>query len=64
MEKQEKSDKMEKTCDLKLEQPEEFELELDLVRWIKQCIASPDPPVMVKPSGPVSIHYGLDSKSR
>ena len=48
----------------KLEQPDIFDLELDLIRWVKQAIAEPSPPLMVKPAGNVTQFYGLDSKSR
>ena len=48
----------------KLEQPDIFDLELDLVRWVKQAIAEPSPPLMAKPAGNVTQFYGLDSKSR
>ena len=47
-----------------LEQPEVFDLELDLVRWVKQAVAMESPPMMQKPAGQVTQFYGLDSKSR
>ena len=47
-----------------LEQPEVFDLELDLVRWVKQAVTSESPPMMQKPAGLVTQFYGLDSKSR
>ena len=46
------------------EQPEVFDLELDLVRWVKQAVALESPPLMQKPAGQVTQFYGLDSKSR
>jgi len=64
MEDSKVSAKVEDDVEEKLEQPEEFELELDLIRWVKLGISGKDPPVMVKPAGPVTVHYGLDSKSR
>ena len=48
----------------RLEQPEMFTLELELVRWVKQAFLEPSPPLMQKPCGDVTQHYGLDSKSR
>ena len=47
-----------------LEQPEVFDLELDLVRWVKQAVTLESPPMMQKPAGLVTQFYGLDSKSR
>ena len=47
-----------------LEQPEVFDLELDLVRWVKMATGSPQAPLMQKPAGQVTQFYGLDSKSR
>ena len=38
----------------RLEQAELFELELDLLRWVKRAVAELVPPVMVKPAGQVS----------
>ena len=48
----------------RLEQPEVFDLELELLRWVKQSCLEVDPPLMQKPSGNVIQYYGLDSKSR
>ena len=48
----------------RLEQPEVFDLELELLRWVKQSCLEADPPLMQKPSGNVIQYYGLDSKSR
>ena len=49
-----------------LEQPEVFDLELDLVRWVKMATGSApgQAPLMQKPAGQVTQFYGLDSKSR
>ena len=47
----------------RLEQPE-FDLELELLRWVKKACLEADPPLMQKPSGNVVQYYGLDSKSR
>lgn len=48
----------------RLEQPEVFDLELELLRWVKQSCLEVEPPLMQKPSGNVIQYYGLDSKSR
>ena len=48
----------------RLEQPEVFDLELELLRWVKQSCQEAEPPLMQKPSGNVVQYYGLDSKSR
>ena len=48
----------------RLEQPEVFDLELEILRWVKQACLEPDPPLMQKPAGNVIQYYGLDSKSR
>ena len=48
----------------RLEQPDVFGLELELVRWVKQAFLEDNPPLMQKPCGDVTQHYGLDSKSR
>ena len=48
----------------KFEQPDVFDLELDLVRWVKQSFLQNCPVLMQKPSGNVTQYYGLDSKSR
>ena len=48
----------------KLEQPDVFDLELDLVRWVKQSFGAGCPIMMQKPAGNVTQYYGLDSKSR
>lgn len=48
----------------RLDQPEMFELELELLRWVKKAIMETIPPIMQKPSGNAAQHYGLDSKSR
>ena len=37
----------------RLEQPEVFDLELELLRWVKQSCLEADPPLMQKPSGNV-----------
>lgn len=50
--------------DESVDQPLKFDLELELVRWVKVATGQTIPPVMVKPSGPIVQHYGLDSKSR
>lgn len=49
-----------------LEQPEVFDLELDLVRWVKIATGGGpgQAPLMQKPAGQVTQFYGLDSKSR
>jgi len=47
-----------------IQQPERFDLELELVRWVKIAASKTIPPVMCKPAGPITQHYGLDSKSR
>jgi hypothetical protein len=47
-----------------VDQPLKFDLELELVRWVKVATTQTIPPLMVKPSGPIIQHYGLDSKSR
>ena len=47
-----------------LEQPEVFDLELDLVRWVKMATGNGQAPLMQKPAGQVTQFYGLDSKSR
>jgi len=48
----------------RLDQPEVFELELELLRWVKKAVMETIPPIMQKPSGNAAQHYGLDSKSR
>ena len=52
--------------DPNMEQPEVFDLELDLVRWVKIATGSAPAlaPLMQKPAGQVTQFYGLDSKSR
>ena len=47
-----------------VDQPLKFDLELELVRWVKVATTQTIPPLMVKQSGPIIQHYGLDSKSR
>ena len=48
----------------RLDQPEVFDLELELLRWVKKATLETIPPIMQKPSGNAAQHYGLDSKSR
>ena len=48
----------------RLDQPEVFELELELLRWVKKAVMETIPPIMQKPAGNAAQHYGLDSKSR
>ena len=63
-----------------LDQPSQFDLELELLRlvrkkkdkmfyfaffrWVKKALALKVPPIMQKPGGLATQHYGLDSKSR
>ena len=48
----------------RLDQPEVFELELEILRWVKKAVMETIPPIMQKPSGNAAQYYGLDSKSR
>jgi len=47
-----------------LDQPSQFDLELELLRWVKKALVLRVPPIMQKPGGMATQHYGLDSKSR
>ena len=38
--------------------------QLSIFRWVKRALALKTPPIMQKPGGQVTQHYGLDSKSR
>ena len=48
----------------RLDQPDSFQLEMDLLRWIKLALRRPNNAAMVRPAGPVTEKFGLDSGSR